>query len=86
MVVLLLKFDFTIFSCNSSNVSYEASVAETVVWPISFLFNVLTALKGSQLFLFLFAINAAGVVPCGGPKKSPPYTIHSADSIFLLVL
>ena len=20
---------------------------------------------------FLFAINAAGVVPCGGPKKSP---------------
>ena len=29
-----------------------------------------TALKGSQ-FLFLFAITAAGVVPCGGPKKSP---------------
>ena len=29
-----------------------------------------TALKGSQ-FYFLFAITAAGVVPCGGPKKSP---------------
>ena len=29
-----------------------------------------TALKGSQ-FKFLFAITAAGVVPCGGPKKSP---------------
>ena len=29
-----------------------------------------TALKGSQ-FEFLFAITAAGVVPCGGPKKSP---------------
>ena len=29
-----------------------------------------TALKGSQ-FLFLFAITAAGVVPCGGRKKSP---------------
>ena len=28
-----------------------------------------TALKGSVLFLF--AITAAGVVPCGGPKKSP---------------
>ena len=29
-----------------------------------------TALKGSQ-FKVLFAINVAGVVPCGGPKKSP---------------
>ena len=35
-----------------------------------FLINVSTALKGSQ-FYFLFAITAAGVVPCGGPKKSP---------------
>ena len=24
-----------------------------------------------DLSLFLFAITAAGVVPCGGPKKSP---------------
>ena len=30
---------------------------------------MLTALKG--YVLFLFAITAAGVVPCGGPKKSP---------------
>ena len=29
-----------------------------------------TALKGSQ-FSFLFGITAAGVVLCGGPKKSP---------------
>ena len=29
-----------------------------------------TALKGLQ-FYFLSAITAAGVVPCGGPKKSP---------------
>ena len=29
-----------------------------------------TAPKGSQ-FYFLFAITAAGVVPCGGPNKSP---------------
>ena len=28
-----------------------------------------TALNGSVLFLFV--ITAAGVVPCGGPKKSP---------------
>ena len=31
---------------------------------------MLTALRGSQ-FLFLFAITAAGVVPCGGPEMSP---------------
>ena len=40
-----------------------------MVWPISFLINMLTALLISVLFLF--AISAAGVVPCGGPKKSP---------------
>ena len=32
--------------------------------------NVFTVLKG-PLFKFLFAITVAGVVPCGGPKKSP---------------
>ena len=32
--------------------------------------NVFTALKGSNHYI-LFAVTAAGVVPCGGPKKSP---------------
>ena len=32
--------------------------------------NVFIALKGTH-FLFLFAFTAAGVVPCGGRKKSP---------------
>ena len=32
--------------------------------------NVFAASKGSNLYI-LFAITAAGVVPCGGPKKSP---------------
>ena len=32
--------------------------------------NVFTALKGSNLYI-LFAVTAAGVVPCGGSKKSP---------------
>ena len=45
-------------------------MAETTVWPIPFLIYVFLALKGTQ-FYFLFAITAAGVVPCGGPKKSP---------------
>ena len=30
-------------------------------------------------------ITEVGVVPCGGPKKSP-YIIHSADYILFLVL
>ena len=33
-------------------VTEEASVAETAVWPITFLVNVFTALKGSVLFSF----------------------------------
>ena len=32
--------------------------------------NVFTDSKGSNNYI-LFAITAAGVVPCGGPKKSP---------------
>ena len=32
--------------------------------------NVLTDSKGSTFYI-LFAITAAGVVPCGGPKTSP---------------
>ena len=32
--------------------------------------NVFTAFKGSNNHI-LFAITAAGDVPCGGPKKSP---------------
>ena len=35
-----------------------------------FTFNVFTDSKGSNNYI-LFAITAAGVVPCGGPKKSP---------------
>ena len=33
-------------------------------------FECFTASKGSNLNI-LFAITAAGVVPCGGPKKAP---------------
>ena len=41
-----------------------------VVWPIFFLINVFTALKGTHFFI-LFAFTAAGVVPCGCRKTSP---------------
>ena len=30
-----------------------AKVAETAVWPISFLINMITVPKGSQFYLFL---------------------------------
>ena len=40
-----------------------------VVWPIFFLMNVFIALQGTH-FWFLFAFTAAGVVQCGGRKKS----------------
>ena len=42
----------------------------SVVWPTPFLLNVFTAFKGTY-FYKLFAITAAMVVPCGGPKKAP---------------
>ena len=56
-----------------------------MVWPISIHIYMFTALKGSH-FLFLLAITAAGVVLCGGPKKSPRTSYNSADYIFCLVL
>ena len=40
------------------------------VWPIYFLTNVFTALKGTH-FCILFAFTAAGVVQCGDRKTSP---------------
>ena len=46
--------------CQSYRVNVEASVAH-------FPMNIFSALKGSVLFLF--AITAAGVVPCGGPSN-----------------
>ena len=43
--------------------------------------NVLTASKGSNFYI-LFAITAAGVVPCGG-RKEPPRTSFIVQIIFL---
>ena len=44
-------------------------VTDEVSMSISFLINIVFALKGTH-FYFLFAITAPGVVPCGGPKSS----------------
>ena len=49
----------------------EGSLPEIVQYSPYYLpLNVFAASKGSNLYI-LFAITAAGVVPCGGPKKSP---------------
>ena len=37
----------------STRVTEEVPVAETAVWPIPFLINMFTALKGSQFYLYL---------------------------------
>ena len=43
----------------------------------------LSLLSKELIFLFLFAVTAAGVVPCGGPQKSPGTS--SIVQIILLV-
>ena len=52
----------------------------TAICPIPFLINVFHAIKGTQ-FYFLFAITAAGVVPCDGLKNSP-----RTSSIVLIIV
>ena len=49
----------------------EGSVPEIAQYgPFYNSLNIFTASKGSNFYI-LFAITAAGVVPCGGPKKYP---------------
>ena len=40
------------------------------LYNMAHIFECFTASKRSNNYI-LFAITAAGVVPCGGPKKSP---------------
>ena len=40
------------------------------VWPTLFVLNVFTAFKGTHFYI-LFVVTAAGVLPCGSPKKRP---------------
>ena len=52
-------------------VTDEGSVPEIAQYgPYYIPLNVFNASKGSSFYI-LFVITAAGVVPCGGPKKSP---------------
>ena len=65
-----LQFFFSGSFCQVYRVTDEALIAETAVWSVFFLINIITALKVTQ-FSFSFAITAAGVVSCGGRRKSP---------------
>ena len=61
----------------------EGSLPEIAQYSPYYLpLNVFAASKESNLYI-LFAITAAGVVPCGGPKKSPR-TSSIVQNIFYL--
>ena len=53
-------------SCTDEGSSPEIAQYSPYYLPL----NVFTASKGSNLYI-LFAITAAGVVPCRGPKSLP---------------
>ena len=53
--------------------------------PYDIPLNVFTAFKGSNIFI-LFAITAAGVVPCGGSKMAPCISSLVQIILFLSIL
>ena len=66
-----LQYKCLAFVAGFNRATDEGSLPEIAQYSPSYLpLNVFTASKGSNLYI-LFAITAAGVVPCGGPKKSP---------------
>ena len=65
---------------------YKGSVLEIAQYgPYYIPLNVFTASKRSSFYL-LFVITAAGVVPCGGPKKSTRTSAIVQIILFLSVL
>ena len=70
-------------------VAYERKDCDSKLIKINedsmFLKNLLNVRCSYRISVFfLFAISAAGVVPCGGPKKSP--RTSPIEQIILLVL
>ena len=66
-----LQYNSLAFVAGSKRTTDEGSLPEIAQYsPYYLLLNVFTASKGSNLYI-LFAITAAGVVPCGGSKMSP---------------
>ena len=66
-----LQYNSLAFVAGFKRATDEGSLPEIAQYSPYYLpLNVFTASRGSNLYI-LFAITAAGVVPCGGPKKSP---------------
>ena len=66
-----LQYNSLAFVAGFKRATDEGSLPEIAQYSPSYLtLNVFTSSKGINLYM-LFAITAAGVVPCGGPKKSP---------------
>ena len=66
-----LQYNSLAFVAGFKRATDEGSLPEIAQYSPWYLpLNVLIASKGPNLYI-LFAITAAGVVPCGGRKKSP---------------
>ena len=66
-----LQYNSLAFVAGLKRATDEGSLPEIAQYSPYYLpLNVFAASNGSNIY-FLFAITVAGVVPCGGPKKSP---------------
>ena len=68
-----MQYNSLTFVAGFKRATDEGSLPEIAQYSPHYLsLNVFTASKGSNLNI-LFAITAAGVVSCGGPKSLPVY-------------
>ena len=71
MYVLKLQYYSLAFVAGLKTATDEGSLPEIAQYSPYYLpLNIFIASKGSNLYI-LFAFTAAGVVPCGGPKRYP---------------
>ena len=76
-----LQHKYLAFVASLKRATDEGSLAKIAQCsPYCLSLNIFTASKGLFFYIY-FAITAAGVVPCGGPKKYP-YTSSIVQTIF----
>ena len=89
MTAFVKTCKYTVFTsgsfCQIYRVTDEALIAETAVWPNSFLMNVFFALKGSKLFIII-SYHCSWMLCRAAAVKCLSALIYSADYILLLVL
>ena len=74
MLVFSIFCDFSLIHevAGLKRATDEGSLPEIAQYSPYYLpLNVFTASKGSNLYILFAIVTAAGVVPCGGRKKSP---------------